>query len=56
MVITYKKKVSLRTGQREEEAAVHLTSRISLILMKGMTSQVLNRIPDHALDKTTGFQ
>ena len=38
--------LSLCTEQQEKEAAAHLTSRISLTLMKGLASLVLNRIPD----------
>ena len=48
--------LSLRTGQREEQATAHLTSRISLTLMKGLASLVLNRIPDHPSDETAGFK
>lgn len=40
---------------REEDAA-HLTSRISMTLMKGLASLVLNRTPDHPSDETAGFQ
>ena len=42
------------TGQEEGEKVDHLIKRVSILLMKGLSSMLLNRIPGHAAPEVDG--
>ena len=45
-----------QTGQNESEAIAHLTTRASILLQKGLTSLLINRIPGHPSAMIGGVQ
>ena len=48
--------VALYTGQDEGVTTPHLVSRVSLTLVKGLASMLVNRIPRHPCPETSGSQ
>ena len=45
-----------QTEQDESEAIAHLTTRASILLQKGLTSLLINRIPGHPSAVIGGVQ
>ena len=44
------------TGQEEDEAISHLVTRCSILLQRGLTAFLLNRVPGHPAPEINGFE
>ena len=44
------------TGQEEGEAISHLVTRCSILLQRGLTAFLLNRVPGHPAPEVNGFE